>query len=324
MQHAFGRGRVPIREPEVAELRAFCAAATLGSIAAAARSLNVSQPALSKRLRALEAVAGVQLFERSTRGVKLTPAGVHLYGAARRLLNTADTVSALMSGPSAPKTVRIASSPVIADMRLPEVLADLAALEASSLAVEVVVANSPFVRQLLIDERCDLAIAALDPDRPPENGVRGKVLWRDEVVIAVPPGHPWLGLETVPLEDFVSAELVEGDPSSNSTLIVASALEHAGIPAVVPYASVGSPRATIATALRAGRPALVSAMVAHGYEGAGVTIRRVEGMHFDREFALLWSGPLAALKTPVQKVAQHLLDLPFARSRRTSRDLGDI
>jgi hypothetical protein len=47
-------------------------------------------------------------------------------------------------------------------------------------------------------------------------------------------------------------------------------------------------------------------------------------LHFDREFALLWSGPLAALKAPVQKVAQHLLDLPFARSRRISRDMGDI
>ena len=75
-------GRSPVREPEVSELRAFCAAATLGSIAAAARSLHVSQPALSKRLRGLEAVAGVQLFERSTRGVTLTPDGAHLFGAA--------------------------------------------------------------------------------------------------------------------------------------------------------------------------------------------------------------------------------------------------
>lgn len=323
-EHGAGQGRTPIRDPEVAELRAFVAAATLGSIAAAARSLNVSQPALSKRLRTLEAVAGARLFERSTRGVKLTPPGIHLYGAARRLLNTADTVSALISGPTAPKTVRLASSPVIAEMRLPEILADLAALEASSVAVEVVVANSRFVRQLLVEDRCDLAIVALDPERPPENGIRGKVLWRDEVVIAVPPGHPWLSEETVPLEEFVTAELVEGDPFSNSTLIVATALEHAGIPAVAPYASVGGPRAVIATALRSGRPAVVSAMVARAYESAGLSIRRVEGMFFDREFALLWSGPLPALKPHVQKVAQHLLDLPFSRSRQINRESDEL
>ena len=86
------------RTPEVTELRSFCAAADLGSIGRAAIRLNVSQPALSKRLQALEQLAGVALLERSPRGVTLTPAGRHLYAEARRLIEQAEIVEGLMAG----------------------------------------------------------------------------------------------------------------------------------------------------------------------------------------------------------------------------------
>ena len=87
--------------------------------------MKVSQPAMSKRLRALEHVAGAELFERSSRGVTLTQAGVQLYSAARRLLRSADSVQALIKTPPT-MPVRIASSPTIAELRLPQVLSELA------------------------------------------------------------------------------------------------------------------------------------------------------------------------------------------------------
>jgi DNA-binding transcriptional LysR family regulator len=317
-RHGFwGNGtasRTPVRDPEVAELRAFCAAATLGSIAAAARSLHVSQPALSKRLRMLEAVAGVQLFDRSSRGVTLTTEGAQLFSAARRVLTTADTVQALMRGPSAPEAVRIASTPVIAELRLPELLARIASVD-SSLAVDLVVGSSTFVREMLREERCDLGIAAVDPERPPDPLLRGKVLWRDEVVVAVPPGHPWVELNAIPLQDFAAAELVQNSAAASSSRIVAAALEHRGLYQPPPAALISSPQAVMATSLSTGHPALISMMSAAEAKARGLVIRRVESMNFDREFALLWRGAVPALGGPVLTIAQYLLDLPFARSR---------
>jgi DNA-binding transcriptional LysR family regulator len=309
-----GGGHSPVREPEVAELRAFCAAATLGSIAAAARSLHVSQPALSKRLRGLEAVAGARLFDRSTRGVTLTAEGAHLYGAARRLLTTADTVHALMRGPGLPEPVRIASTPVIAQLRLPEILADLAVLDAS-LSVDVIVGSSTFVREMLREERCDLGIAAVDPERPPDPLLRGKVLWRDEVVVAVPPQHPWKDLPAIPVEEFASTELVQNGVSASSSRIVAAALEQRGLEPSPPAALISSPAAVMATALATHRPALISMMSIAESQTRGLVIKRVSGMNFDREFALLWRGSVPALGGPVLTIAQYMLDLPFARSR---------
>jgi DNA-binding transcriptional LysR family regulator len=74
-----GRGALRgIRAPDIEELRTLCTAAELGSLGRAAVRLHTSQPALSKRLSNLEALAGTKLLERSTHGVKLTPAGRRL------------------------------------------------------------------------------------------------------------------------------------------------------------------------------------------------------------------------------------------------------
>jgi DNA-binding transcriptional LysR family regulator len=307
-----------VREPEVAELRAFCAAATLGTIAEAARSLNVSQPALSKRLRTLEAVVGAELFQRSTRGVTLTDAGAHLYSAARRLLSSADTVQALLSNPAAASPVRIAASPTVADLRLPDVLANIARVEAS-LSVEVIAANSPVVRDLVREGRVDLGIAGVDPDRPQDDGLTDKVIWRDEVIVAVPDGHAWVDYDEIPAVEFAETPMVQLDPWSNSSRVVATALIHAGLQRALPYAAIGSSTAVVAVARATGRPALLSQLVAREHDGLGFTIRRVEGMRFDREFALVWTGQVSDLPAPVQVIAQYILDLPFARSRRARR-----
>jgi DNA-binding transcriptional LysR family regulator len=311
---------MPVREPEVAELRAFCAAATLGSIAEAARSLNVSQPALSKRLRALEAVAGAELFERSSRGVTLTAAGNHLYGAARRLLASADNVAALIHNPAAVAPVRIVSSPTIAEVRLPTVLADLAQIE-TELAVELITANSSMVREFVREGRSDLGIAAIDPYGQPDGGLEERVIWRDEVVIGVPAGHPWQALDEVPLEEFARTPMVQRDPWANSARVVATALERAGLERARPLAAIGSSRAVIQTAIATRTPALLSLMTASSQLARGLLVRRVEGIRFDREYALVWGGPVCDLPPLVQGVAQHLLDLPFARSRRAGRGL---
>src|SRR5436309_1835023 len=68
----------PVRSLDLAELRAFCAAVDLGSLGRASRLLRVSQPALSKRMRTIEAVVGTRLVERSPRGISPTPAGTKL------------------------------------------------------------------------------------------------------------------------------------------------------------------------------------------------------------------------------------------------------
>ena len=65
-------------------IHAFLAVAELCSFTRAAEDLNLSQPALSARVRNLETDLGLKLFSRTTRSVQLTPDGERLFVRAQR------------------------------------------------------------------------------------------------------------------------------------------------------------------------------------------------------------------------------------------------
>jgi len=77
-------------------LRLFRAVATVGTLTGAARSLNLSQSALSTQLRALEASLGHDLFERRGRGLILTEAGRIALDHAESIFRTADDLTATL------------------------------------------------------------------------------------------------------------------------------------------------------------------------------------------------------------------------------------
>ncbi len=72
--------------PSVKEIEAFMALVEAGSVQAAARRLNATPPAISKRIIELESELGVRLFDRSTRSCHITPRGRALVPLAQRVL----------------------------------------------------------------------------------------------------------------------------------------------------------------------------------------------------------------------------------------------
>lgn len=75
---------------ELRELRYFLTVAREGSIRRASQRLNISQPGLSKAIMNLESQLGVQLFERHTRRLIITPRGQYLRSRAREIIDLAD------------------------------------------------------------------------------------------------------------------------------------------------------------------------------------------------------------------------------------------
>ena len=72
--------------PDLNGLATLRAVVERGGVEAAARVLHIGQPAVTKRLRALEASYGTALMERKGRRLVLTPAGERVYDFARLVL----------------------------------------------------------------------------------------------------------------------------------------------------------------------------------------------------------------------------------------------
>jgi DNA-binding transcriptional LysR family regulator len=297
-----------VRSPELGELRALCYAADLGSISCAARTLDVSQPALSKRLRVLEAVAGVDLLLRSTRGVSLTLAGTRLCRASRRLLEEADTIDALLGDLAHEvRAVRLAASPTIADSWLPGVLVKLRSESERPIAVELITASAELVRQMTIEGRSDLGLAALDPARRAEVGLSETVILTEELVLVVPAAHPWAAVGAIDAESLAATAIVRPEPGASSGRVLDTALAAIGHRQVAPVAEIGGTAAAIAIAIATGAPALLPASSARTHASDQLVIRRVKDLELKLSFSLLFRGQLDGLAPPARSLAQHLL-----------------
>lgn len=275
--------QVGLRSAAIDELRTFCMAAELGSLGRAAVSLHVSQPALSKRLAHLEATAGTELLERSSRGVKLTPAGRRLYEEARRLLQQADHVQEVIAGlQRSGGPVRLASSHSATEALVADLLGHLG--EERALSVELVIANSSVVRDLVADGRADLGVAASRPNRTPYPGVREMVLAEDAVVCAVPMTHPWARRKRISLEEFLRTPMVTRDPSSNARWTVAAILREHELTAAPPLVEAGTPQAAMREARARNAPLMLSRQVLFGHDFHEVEI---DGLSFPRQFVFV-------------------------------------
>lgn len=290
----YGRGvssDAPIRTPDLTELRAFEAAVRLRSIGAAAKELHLSQPAVSKRLRQLEAVVGFRLLERSPRGVVPTDAGRQwLYSVQRVLDELRDLEREALQLRGRPRPLRLAASAVAAESLLPSVLGAFHRQPGNE-PVELIVCNSSLVRELIAAGRADVGIAASGPDEDPES----PTLAEDELVVAVPAGHPWLALDAIPLDALTTTPLILREPGSNQRAVLEQHLATMGRALAPPMLEVSSSAAALMASAEIGAPAIVSRLSLPS--GSAVEVRPIEGVVIDRRFIVLVSSqrPSAAV-----------------------------
>lgn len=101
----------------ISSMRSFVRVYEARSFSAAAKDLNLGQPAVSKAVAQLEQELGVQLFLRSTRGLAPTDAGHKFYAHALRTLDEADLALEAVRGENAPLTGTLRVSGTITFMR---------------------------------------------------------------------------------------------------------------------------------------------------------------------------------------------------------------
>ena len=104
---------------ELRQLEYFRQIADTHSFNEAARHLNMSQPPLSYQIHQLEEELGVQLFERTSKGVILTNAGEVLYERAGNLLDYADSAKLEVTKAGKKRVLRIGMTSTTTAVMMP-------------------------------------------------------------------------------------------------------------------------------------------------------------------------------------------------------------
>lgn len=154
----------------------------LGSLSAAARSLGISRPMVSRYLDEMEKWAGARLIHRSTRRLTITPAGEKTLEKTRQLAQLSQGIEGDATRVTPSGTLRIACAHFTATHLLgPVIPAFLARYPA--LRIEVDINNHPVS---LVGERIDLAIRITNE---PEPGAIARYLGACQSVLCASPGY---------------------------------------------------------------------------------------------------------------------------------------
>jgi DNA-binding transcriptional LysR family regulator len=173
------------------QLHAFCAVVEKKSFSQAAEKLGVTQPAVSLQVRALEDRLGQQLLDRSGRRVEPTEAGRRLYRSARRMLALEAQLLDEVSADEGPLTgtLAIGASTGPGAHLVPLLLCDFQQ-QHRDLHVSLSIWDTQTVIDQVADRTVELGVVgALRRHR----SLEFEPLVRDEIVLAVHPGHPAAG-----------------------------------------------------------------------------------------------------------------------------------
>jgi DNA-binding transcriptional LysR family regulator len=188
------------------DLRVFCAVADSGTLTAAAQAAALSLPAVSARLKALEAAFGTALCVRSNKGVELTPAGNRLLAHARDLLEKAalatDDVAEFGSQPRG--LIRIAANTTAVTEHLPEVIGAFLKTH-PRLDVALVECVSADVLRQVREARADIGIYTPGPTTADLECFEFR---EDELVLVVGSAHPWAHRASIAFHETLAADHV--------------------------------------------------------------------------------------------------------------------
>ena len=178
------------RLPDLDYLRSLLSVARHGSISAASEELHRSQSAVSIKISQLEDALGHRLFRRHARGVSLTPEGQIVVDYAHRILNLENELHETLAQETMPESISLGLAPDFAAGRLPKILREFTEFR-QKLEMEVTVAPSTELNELLLNKELDLALAAVEfMTLPPLTSWTEPLLWVASRDYVVEPSQP--------------------------------------------------------------------------------------------------------------------------------------
>ncbi len=292
---------------ELQQMRYVLAVAETMSFTRAAERCHVVQSALSHQVARLEQELGTRLFERTTRRVRLTPAGEAFLPAARQCLAAAERavaeVAAAVGEVRGQLRVGVISS--VAAVDIPRALRDFRR-RYPKVRVSLRVGASEELVKRVGEGDIEVAFLGLPTTARPQ-GVEAHVLGRDRLVAVVAPDHPLAGAETVDLRRLAEEEFVDLPAKTAGRAQSDLAFAAAGLTRDVAFEVTNTQFLARLVGQGLGVAMLPSAYVA---QLSGVTTLQVTDAPARVEY-VVWP---AGSRTPAATAFLRLLDVPGVRA----------
>lgn len=191
------------------QFRYFIAVAESGSVAAASRTLAIAQSAVTKSMQELEDELGQPLFDRSPRGMTLTPQGHRFLVSARKVIGAVAEATRLGradGGSGVAGTLSVGVTSLVAGYYLSELLSRYRR-NCPGVAVQVVEETPPFLEHLLINGELDVAIMVSNALGEPQ-ALAAETLTRSPNRVWLASDHPLTQHEQVTLAECAAYDQV--------------------------------------------------------------------------------------------------------------------
>lgn len=193
------------------DLRVFAAVASERGFSKAAARVGRTQPAVSQAIRRLEEAVGDRIIDRAQRDGTLTQAGVMLLDYASRMLRLADEAHAAVGELRDVKRGRvlIGANEAAVHVLLPIMRGYLA--RHPRVQIDVRRVSSRTMPAELQQRNIDVGVMTFAPS---DRDLASITLASDELVLLVPPAHPFAGRTEVPLDEIGRQTIIaHNDPS---------------------------------------------------------------------------------------------------------------
>lgn len=223
--------------PDLSGLATLIAVVELGGVAEAGRALHIGQPAVTKRLRALDNCYGVDLMQRKARRLELTAAGEKVYAYARLAIDhqrsLLDDLASLKEGRN---TLRLDVTSSIGEHILPDLLLRFA----DNYPEYRILSRMGYTRRIqtrLATGLSDLALLEQAPDHP---DILVQKWLDDEVILVCGPAHPLRDSDLIPITELGQLSYVLREQRSSMRVTLDDALHAIGIEQLPIAMEVGS------------------------------------------------------------------------------------
>ncbi len=287
-------------------LKVFLAVAEAGSISAGAERLHISQPAVTREIRDLEASLDLRLFDRLPRGVQLTEGGLRLFDYAQRIFSLERAAerdlrdfAQLEQG-----ELHLGASATLGAYLLPPLLTRFRAVH-PHIFVSLEVSNTDVVTRQLDEGRISLGFV----EGPfAKSDYAHHLLARDALLPVVSPHHPLAGNTALEAESLQNYPLYMREPGSGARVSIEQAYQAHGLEPRAGMA-IGSTEALKRLLADGQGIAWLSQRVVERELASG-ELRRlpVQDLHIERELHVLWR--LGASLSPAPAAFLQLSQMP--------------